>query len=371
EFVNLYSVNDKNTAYLSSEMFTSEERSQFGEIDFGGRDEPLVSQPYTDRLNVPTQQSSINSVPLPSQPYMSVNPYMNPPAFNEALPQIIGYDPNGMPIYSQSPVTYSPPQIIGYDPNGMPIYAQSPVTYAPPQIIGYDPSGMPIYAQQPVLYQQSSVPQFQSVSEQLQKNTSGNNEKFLDFIDDGKNKKNCRKSEEDFFGKSSGMGDVSAKGLDVGSLKKQDSKKKNYMNETPLVDGDKLIPNDSAKFSKMYMRQTEKVSAENLEEKKTYGANHIMRATKEVDVNRLNVNKKYKSRITMSGAGEADPDTLESYTPKAKKPIMAEADHAVEAMPKKKPEYVDELDKIELPDYMKAKKTVRNDTPSLPELPEL
>ncbi|MDE6665724.1 MAG: hypothetical protein K2K14_06010 [Ruminococcus sp.] len=233
---------------------------------------------------------------------------------------------------------------------------------------------MPIYAQQPVLYQQSSVPQFQSVSEQLQKNTSGNNEvneKFLDFIDDGKNKKNCRKSEEDFFGKSSGMGDVSAKGLDVGSLKKQDSKKKNYMNETPLVNGDKLIPNDSAKFSKMYMRQTEKVSAENLEEKKTYGANHIMRATKEVDVNRLNANKKYKSRITMSGAGEADPDTLESYTPKAKKPIMAEADHAVEAMPKKKPEYVDKLDKIELPDYMKAKKTVRNDTPSLPELPEL
>ncbi|MDE6664647.1 MAG: hypothetical protein K2K14_00425, partial [Ruminococcus sp.] len=196
EFENMFAINDKNTAYISSEMFTSEERSQFGEtdfggrdeplasqpykdslsgraddmksnyinqsvekeLDFGGRDEPLVSQPYTDRLNVPTQQSSINSVPLPSQPYMSANPYMNPPAFNEALPQIIGYDPNGMPIYSQPPVTYSPPQIIGYDPNGMPIYAQSPVTYAPPQIIGYDPSGMPIYAQQPVLYQQSSVP---------------------------------------------------------------------------------------------------------------------------------------------------------------------------------------------------------------------
>ena len=343
------------------------------ELDFGGRDKPLVSQPVSVQQN-----NVVNSYPLPSPPYMSADPRFNQiygvPAVNEVLPQIIGYDPNGMPIYTQPAVTYAPPQIIGYDPNGMPIYAQSPVTYAPPQIMGYDPSSMPIYAQQPVLYQQPSMPQFQPVSEQLPKNQNADSvsndisDKFRDFIDDGKNRK---KPENDFFGKSSDMGDVSVAGLDVGSLKKRDNKKKNYMNETPLVNADGLVPNNASKFNKMYMKQTEKVNAENLEEKKTYGANHIMRTTKAVDANRLNAKKSYKSYMTMSGAGEADASELEAYVPKAKKAIMAEADHAVEAIPKKKPKYIDELDKIELPEYMQAKKTVKNDTPEIPGLPEL
>ncbi|MDE6849001.1 MAG: hypothetical protein K2J44_06605, partial [Ruminococcus sp.] len=370
------SVSAKTQSMRAMDMQSNYINQSENELDFGGRDEPLAAQPVSVQQN-----NVVNSSPLPSQPYMNANPYFNQiygvPTVNEALPQIIGYDTNGMPIYSQPAVTYAPPQIIGYDPNGMPIYAQSPVTYAPPQIMGYDPSGMPIYAQQPVLYQQPSMPQFQSVSEQLQKNQnvdSVNNDisdKFRDFIDDGKSKKKSEKSENDFFGKSSDMGDISVAGLDVGSLKKRDDKKKTYMNETPLVNADGLVPNNASKFNKMYMKQTEKVNAENLEEKKTYGANHIMRATKEVDANKLNAKKSYKSYMTMSGAGEADANQLEAYVPKAKKSIMAEADHAVEAMPKKKPKYVDELDKIELPEYMQAKKTVKSDTPAIPELPEL
>lgn len=406
------SIDDINSQYLNSEkeldfggngkstvsqLYTdnpsAKAQSNNIDFDFGGHTESKVSSLYTDSPTVkpqqnsinfdepliaqpaPVQQNNINSAPLPSPSY--TNSYNQPygvPTVNEPLPQIIGYDPNGMPIYSQPAVTYAPPQIIGYAPNGMPVYAQAPVTYAPPQIIGYDQSGMPIYAQQPVLYQQTSMPQFQSVSEQSQNNQNNDsvgNEKFCDFIDDGKNNKKPENSENDFFGKSSDMGDVSLVGLDAGSLKKRDTKKKNYMNETPLVNADKIIPNDSSKFNKMYMRQTEKVNAENLEEKKTYGANHIMRTTKSVDAGRLNAKKTYKSYMTMSGAGEADADKLEAYVPKTKKSIMADADHAVEAMPKKKPKYVDELDKIELPEYMQAKKTVKNDTPEIPKLQEL
>ncbi len=50
---------------------------------------------------------------------------------------------------------------------------------------------------------------------------------------------------------------------------------------------------------------------------------------------------------------------------------MAQADHAVEALPKKKTTYVDEIDAIELPEHMQAKKTVKEKTPEIPGLPEI
>ena len=50
---------------------------------------------------------------------------------------------------------------------------------------------------------------------------------------------------------------------------------------------------------------------------------------------------------------------------------MGNADHAVEAMPKKK-SINDEIDNIILPDYMQARKTVRSESgKSSPALPEL
>ncbi len=48
---------------------------------------------------------------------------------------------------------------------------------------------------------------------------------------------------------------------------------------------------------------------------------------------------------------------------------MAQADHAVQAMPKKAKTYNDEIDAIELPEEMKAKKTAKN-TVEIPGLPE-
>jgi hypothetical protein len=48
---------------------------------------------------------------------------------------------------------------------------------------------------------------------------------------------------------------------------------------------------------------------------------------------------------------------------------MAQADHAVEALPKKVKTYNDEIDAIELPEEMQAKKT--KNTVEIPGLPEI
>ena len=73
----------------------------------------------------------------------------------------------------------------------------------------------------------------------------------------------------------------------------------------------------------------------------------------------------------MEQTENADAGELEAYNPSHSEAIMAQADHAVEALPKKKKTYVDEIDAIELPEYMQAKKTVRDETPEIPDLPEI
>ena len=50
---------------------------------------------------------------------------------------------------------------------------------------------------------------------------------------------------------------------------------------------------------------------------------------------------------------------------------MSQNVEAVEALPKKKSTYNDEIDAIELPDYMQARKTVKDDEPEIPGLPEI
>lgn len=331
-------------------------------------------------------------------------------------PQLIGYDRNGMPIYSQPPQVMYQPQFIGYDQNGMPMYSQPPQMMYQPQFLGYDQNGMPVYgqpAQQPRQSVQSQ--QFQSRQQnrpqqdmprsdmvqpemlQPEKNKRSDSasaynryqtskdsanrpvvekdkEDFWEFFDGGKSKhKEKQPSADDFFGKQHGgdMGDVSASNLDISRLKKHERKKNSYMSDTPLVDADKLAKNESSKFNKFFMRQTDVVNANDLEEKKQTRNQDIMGVTADVDISALSVNERYKSRIKMSGAGEANPDDLETFVREHKTALMAEADHAVEALPKKKPAYIDELDAIELPEYMQAKKTVKNDTPEIPSLPEL
>lgn len=182
---------------VSSSLFTADELNDTDEdFDFSSYDEPYIPKLDTDRVTVPTGNNMNNNNPAPEafphqpmmqqpgmagqmgaasngfvnpqpvvqpQNVMGVNPYMNQvyggqPVYGAQqmmTPQIIGYDANGMPIYSQpQPVMYAPPQIIGYDANGMPVYGQpQPMMYAPPQFVGYDQNGMPVYSQpQPVMY---------------------------------------------------------------------------------------------------------------------------------------------------------------------------------------------------------------------------
>ena len=79
----------------------------------------------------------------------------------------------------------------------------------------------------------------------------------------------------------------------------------------------------------------------------------------------------YMIALMENAACNANADALEEYIPEHKEAIMAQADHAVEAMPKKVNPYENELDKIELPEYMQAKKTVREETAEIPSLPEI
>ena len=361
------------------------------------------NQAMPQMMNMPSNQQTNRNQTMPSQMNMQ-----NQQAYGQSAmygqPQIVGYDQSGMPIYGQ-PMMYGQPQIVGYDQSGMPIYGQ-PVMYGQPQIVGYDRSGMPIYGQ-PMMYGQpqitgydrngmpvygqpqqlkqnqntSAVPQLAPLSEPEPakksepetKKKSG--EDFWDFFDGGKPKKHDD-SADDFFGKSShknssDMGDLSTDGLDFSKLKRNEKKKNDYMGDTPLVDASKLRRNDADKFNKFYMKQTDVVDASNLEAKKQEKQQDIMGVTKEVDANRLAAAEKYKTQIKMYTTANVNADDLEAYVPEHKKALMAEADHAVEALPKKKDAYIDDLDKIELPDYMQAKKTVKEEKAEIPSLPEV
>ncbi|MBQ4535180.1 MAG: hypothetical protein IJA18_08260 [Ruminococcus sp.] len=360
----------------------------------GGMPQQMGGMPQMNAM--PPQPQIIgydqNGMPI----YGQVQPMMYP------QPQIIGYDQNGMPIYGQAqPMMYGQPQIIGYDQNGMPIYGQAqPMMYPQPQVISYDQNGMPIYGQAPVMmYPQQpmqpmqgdmpgmpnmggmygmptmgGMPQMQPYGQQQPVQNKPKNDRvevsddFWKFFDGGKS--TDHKDSDDFFG-SKDMSDVSADNLDVSRLKRFEHKKNDYMSDTPIVDGSRLAANTEAKYNKLYMKQTETVNAEDLQAKEEEHTQDIMGVTKDVDAEKIQEYKHYKSRISMEHTEEANADELEAYTPEHTEAIMAQAEHAVEALPKKKTTYVDEIDAIELPEYMQAKKTVRDDTPQIPGLPEI
>ena len=299
-------------------------------------------------------------------------------------PQIIGYDPSGMPIYAQPVMYQSQPQIIGYDPSGMPIYGQ-PVMYQP-QIIGYDPSGMPIYGQPAVFPNpaEGSPAEFKADSPQnpfakafSQPEEEEEDDKrvdvpddFWEFFDGGKKTEHAEPA-DDFFSKHD-MGSISAKDIDMGRLKKFERKKNNYMSDTPLVNASDLNPNTAAKFNKLYMKATAEVNADDLQAKEEKAHVDFMGKTRSVNAEDLSANQQYhRARVIMGETEEADPDQLEAYVPEHKEALMAQADHAVEAMPKRKHEYVSEVDLIELPTQMQARKSVsKEEQPEIPDLPE-
>ncbi|HOO08063.1 MAG TPA: hypothetical protein PLH83_16485 [Ruminococcus sp.] len=467
-----FTISDRAPAESSSDIYTADELNESEEeFDFSMYDEPFIPKLDTERVSLPQQpqeQQPFGQPPagMPGMPAMAAAPPQGMPAMGGmppvggqmygqpqmggmpapmgaapmgmAQPQIVGYDPSGMPIYGQAPqpMMYAQPQIIGYDPSGMPIYGQAPqpMMYAQPQIIGYDPSGMPIYGQapQPMMYAQPQIigydPSGMPIYSQPQPMMYGQPpvidgnvaqpggmpaigyqqpgmagapqmggmpgmpanpqpqpepqkeeridvpDDFWEFFDGGKATKH-RETSDDFFGRSNhgDMGDISFGSRDMSNMGKQSGKKRSYMNDTPIVDAGDLRPNDSDKFSKMYMRKTDMVNADDLEANHHEKVHDSMGVTKEVDVDKLSSanDDRLRSRITMHTAGEADPDQLEAYVPEHKAAMMAQADHAVEALPKKKEKYVDELDLIELPEHMKAKKTIKSNDPTIPDLPDL
>ena len=339
-------------------------------------------RPQGAMQGMPAPQGVMQGMPARGNPQqMSGVPICGQPVMYQ--PQLIGYDQNGMPIYGQ-PVMYQP-QLIGYDQNGMPIYGQ-PVMYSQPQIIGYDQNGMPVYGQPPMMYapQQNtdahnngmqSVPNMSGVpvppSPQVQpvpppvedKEKVEVSDDFWEFFDGGKATEHAETDNADsFFGK---------RGDEIEGMKRFEKKGNPYMNDTPLVDASTLRKNEAAKFNKLYMRSADSVNADDLKANQDTLHLNYMGAAKSVDASALKANEKGKAWNIMGGTKQANADDLAAAEKKPKKgSMMAQADHAVEAMPQKPKTYNDEIDAIELPEEMKAKKTARNKV-QIPGLPEL
>ena len=309
-----------------------------------------IPAPQGAMQGIPPQNggAQMNGMPVFSQPMMY------------AQPQLIGYDQSGNPVYGQ-PVMYAQPQIIGYDQNGMPLYGQ-PMMYGQPQIIGYDQNGMPVYGQPMVFAQpQMEQPEPEPVAPPVEdKEKVEVPDDFWEFFDGGKATEHAEMdSADDFFGK---------RGDEIEGMKRFEKKNQAYMSDTPLVDARDLKKNESDKYSKYFMRSAGTANADELKTKQDSLHLNYMGGTKNVDANQLRAKEDNKSWNLMGGTKQANAADLEMNTVTRKESLMAQPDRAVEAMPKKAKTYNDEIDAIELPEKMKAKKTNLAKIPGLPEI---
>jgi len=309
-----------------------------------------IPAPQGAMQGIPPQNggAQMNGMPVFSQPMMY------------AQPQLIGYDQSGNPVYGQ-PVMYAQPQIIGYDQNGMPLYGQ-PMMYGQPQIIGYDQNGMPVYGQPMVFAQpQMEQPEPEPVAPPVEdKEKVEVPDDFWEFFDGGKATEHAEMdSADDFFGK---------RGDEIEGMKRFEKKNQAYMSDTPLVDARDLKKNESDKYSKYFMRSAGTANADELKAKQDSLHLNYMGGTKNVDANQLRAKEDNKSWNLMGGTKQANAADLEMNTVTRKESLMAQPDRAVEAMPKKAKTYIDEIDAIELPEKMKAKKTNLAEIPGLPEI---
>lgn len=407
-------------------IYTADELNQSAEdFDFSMYDEPSMEE-------LPSPPPAPTSAPQqayaqPQPPLQGMNQYMAQQPMMYAQPQIIGYDPMGTPIYSQPQgMMYAQPQIIGYDPNGVPIYGQPQgMMYAQPQMIGYDHMGMPIYSQpQGMMYSQPQIvgydpngvpiygqPNFQPMGGMCMPNQgvipnmqpmqgmvnfldqSGmqevpstphqsadapkeeENTDFWSFFNEGSDEHH-EISEADFFEKSKSESDFFDDPFaDIDNRRKKrlqaEAAAHSFMSDTPLVDGTQLPENDYDRMNKLFMQQTGNSTSSDLTAGVGKHKKASMSAAKEVNADMLAEHLNVRSRISMQYADSTNADDLEAYIPEHREAIMANADHAVEAMPKKIDPYESELDKIVLPEYMQAKKTVHADTPEFPSIPEM
>ena len=337
--------------------------------------QPMAGVPQMGGM--PQQQGMAGVPQMGGMPQQNGMPAYGQPMMY-AQPQIVGYDQNGMPVYGQ-PAMFAQPQIMGYDQNGMPVYGQ-PAMYgqpaaAPPQMGGMPQQSMAGVPQMGGMPQMAGVPQMGGIPPYgtAQQNPQSPQKKddsrvdvpddFWKFFDGGKSRNPEKDAENDFFGRTS------MDAPDAAARRKAANKQ--YMSDTPLVDADKLAPNTASKYNSLLMRKTEIVNADDLEAHDDTKKQDIMNVTREVDADLLNAYEHHKSRISMGEAGEADADDLEAYVPEHQEAIMSQNITAVDALPKKQTTYNDEIDSIELPEHMQARKTVSEETPEIPGLPEV
>ena len=319
----------KKQLYTSDELNSSEE-----EFDFSMFDEP-----------------SMASLPTPPVPPQPVQP-MAKPNMQSAMPQ--------MPQPMQQPMMYGQPQIIGYDQSGMPIYGQ-PQMQQP--MGGIPMQGIP-----------AIPPQNTPKAEEPKKDDK---QAFWDFFDEGTKKPaDHSKSTNDFFGKVETESKIPEDPFaDIDNRRKKrlqgQSKSDGVMSDMPVVDGSKLEKNDSSRINNLYMRQIKDSVSDDLTVGTGKSNSGAMEETREVDVSLLAENLNVKSRISMGYTDDVNAEDIKQAVNKHKEAIMAKADHAVEAMPKKINPYESELDKIELPEYMQSKKNVHEKAAEIPSLPEV
>ena len=316
---------------------------------------------------IPPQGSAMAGIPAPQGAMQGLPPQGGamagipaPQGAVQGVPPQGGAQMNGMPVYGQ-PMMYGQPQLIGYDQSGNPVYGQ-PVMYAQPQIIGYDQNGMPVYGQ-PMMYAQPPMeqPEPEPVAPPVEdKEKVEVPDDFWEFFDGGKATEHAEMdSADDFFGK---------RGNEIEGMKRFEKKNQAYMSDTPLVDARDLKKNESDKYSKYFMRSAGTANADELRAKQDSLHLNYMGGTKNVDANQLRAKEDSKSWNLMGGTKQANAADLEMNSVTRQESLMAQPDRAVEAMPKKAKTYNDEIDAIELPEEMKAKKTNLAEIPGLPEI---
>jgi len=330
-------------------------------------------------------------------------------------PQLIGYDYNGMPVYgipqmmniyqqpsaeqpnaTPNPAGVTPVQPVQPQMYGQPQFVQNPQFVQPVPVQGGAVGGavnmqntaqnfqgiaaspMPNAMGMPKPIAQTPAAQPLNPNPQTVKQTPQNPLPATPETASAQGDASKAKDDDDdndFFSKPKSrnhdMNEVSASNLDVSALEKHQEKKANkYMKAAPQADANELAPNMASELNKKYMNATDVVDASKLQENVTEKSKVKMKVTDQANADDLEQFVKKAPNVIMSKSDSANPEELETYEHEHVEAIMGTADHAVEALPKKKV-YIDEIDAIELPEHMQAKKKVKNDPPVIPTLPEL
>ena len=321
---------------------------------------PNMNAMQSPQQSLQGMQPNMNAMQSPQQSLKGMPPNMN--AMQSPQQSLQGMQPNMNAM--QSPQPNAAPAGLSKELQEFAVDTEksAPIENSPkPQV-----SQTSAISQDLVKELQSLVPDDETlIKEQQAKNRPA---AFNDDDDD---------DDSDFFSqpkrRNDDMSDLSGAGVDFSMLAKPSSKKKsnvNYMNDVPLVNAAELAPNGSDKFTKMFMRSTDVVNADDLEENVRTKSRTTMNVTETANADELESFKRKPSKVTMNVSDSANADELETFKRSHNESLMGDADFAVEAMPKKKA-YVDEIDLIELPEYMQARKTPRSPEKEKPSISEL